>query len=76
MLWFFQIFECTVDLKEGNNLDSSLCSNSYFAITTSLICFAEILTRFFQLSKKVEDFFSTPASGPRLHEAPGTSNQH
>ena len=76
MLWLLQNADCTVDLKEGNNIDSSLCSNSYFTVTTSLICFTENLIGFFQLYEKNEDFFSPPASEPQEFESPGTSNQH
>ena len=76
MFWLLQVFDCTVGLKEGNNLDSSLCSNSYFTVTTSLICFTENLIGYFQLYEKIEDFFSPPASEPQESESPGTSNQH
>ena len=76
MLWLLQNADCTVDLKEVDNLGSSLCSNSYFPVTTTLICFTEILIGCFQLSKMIEDFFLSPASQPRESETPGTSNQH
>ena len=76
MFWLLQIFDCTVGLKEGNNLDSSLCSKSYFTVSTSLICFTENLIGFFQLYKKIEDFFSSPASEPQESETPGTSKQN
>ena len=64
MLWLLQNAHCTVDLKKDTNLDYSLCSNSYFPVTTSLVCFTETLFGFFQLSKMIEDFFSSPASEP------------
>ena len=64
MLWLLQNAHCTVDLKKDTNLDYYLCSNTYFPVTISLVCFTEILIGFFQLSKMIEDFFLSPASEP------------